>query len=43
LLSPYPQLYSSLFALARRGYAKLYAEQSLGADQGCDFKFMLLD
>jgi dihydroxy-acid dehydratase len=26
---------------ADRGYAKLYAEQILGADQGCDFKFML--
>jgi len=23
-----------------RGYAKLYAEQILGADQGCDFKFL---
>jgi dihydroxy-acid dehydratase len=24
----------------RRGYAKLYAEQILGADQGCDFDFL---
>jgi dihydroxy-acid dehydratase len=23
-----------------RGYAKLYAEQILGADQGCDFEFL---
>jgi dihydroxy-acid dehydratase len=23
-----------------RGYAKLYAEQILGADQGCDFAFL---
>jgi dihydroxyacid dehydratase/phosphogluconate dehydratase len=23
-----------------RGYARLYAEQILGADQGCDFKFL---
>ncbi len=28
---------------AERGYARLYAEQILGADQGCDFKFMLPD
>ena len=25
----------------RRGYARLYAEQIMGADKGCDFKFML--
>jgi dihydroxy-acid dehydratase len=24
-----------------RGYAKLFAEQILGADQGCDFKFLM--
>jgi dihydroxy-acid dehydratase len=24
-----------------RGYAKLFAEQILGADEGCDFKFLL--
>jgi dihydroxy-acid dehydratase len=24
----------------QRGYARLYAEQILGADQGCDFKFL---
>ena len=23
-----------------RGYAKLYAEQILGADEGCDFAFL---
>jgi dihydroxy-acid dehydratase len=23
-----------------RGYAKLFAEQILGADEGCDFKFL---
>jgi dihydroxy-acid dehydratase len=23
-----------------RGYARLYAEQILGADQGCDFEFL---
>ena len=23
-----------------RGYARLYAEQILGADQGCDFAFL---
>jgi dihydroxy-acid dehydratase len=25
----------------QRGYAKLFAEQILGADQGCDFKFLM--
>ena len=25
---------------AARGYAKLYAEEILGADQGCDFGFL---
>jgi dihydroxy-acid dehydratase len=25
----------------QRGYAKLFAEQILGADEGCDFKFLL--
>ncbi len=25
----------------RRGYARLYTEQIMGADKGCDFKFML--
>jgi len=24
-----------------RGYAKLFAEQILGADEGCDFKFLM--
>jgi dihydroxy-acid dehydratase len=24
-----------------RGYAKLFAEQILGADEGCDFKFLV--
>lgn len=28
-------------AKPNRGYARLYAEEILGADQGCDFKFML--
>jgi dihydroxy-acid dehydratase len=23
-----------------RGYAKLYAQEILGADEGCDFKFL---
>jgi dihydroxy-acid dehydratase len=23
-----------------RGYGKLYAEQILGADEGCDFRFL---
>jgi dihydroxy-acid dehydratase len=26
--------------LPQRGYAKLFAEQILGADEGCDFKFL---
>ncbi len=26
--------------IPRRGYAKLFAEQILGADEGCDFKFL---
>ncbi len=26
--------------IAERGYAKLFAEQILGADEGCDFKFL---
>jgi dihydroxy-acid dehydratase len=25
----------------QRGYAKLFAEQILGADEGCDFKFLM--
>jgi dihydroxy-acid dehydratase len=25
---------------AERGYAKLYAQEILGADQGCDFAFL---
>ena len=25
----------------KRGYAKLFAEQILGADEGCDFKFLM--
>ena len=25
----------------KRGYAKLFAEQILGADEGCDFKFLV--
>ena len=24
----------------KRGYAKLYAQEILGADQGCDFAFL---
>jgi dihydroxy-acid dehydratase len=24
----------------KRGYAKLYAQEILGADEGCDFKFL---
>jgi dihydroxy-acid dehydratase len=24
----------------RRGYAKLYAQEILGADEGCDFAFL---
>jgi dihydroxy-acid dehydratase len=27
-------------AAPERGYAKLYAQEILGADQGCDFKFL---
>ena len=27
-------------AIPERGYAKLFAEQILGADEGCDFKFL---
>jgi dihydroxy-acid dehydratase len=27
--------------IPERGYAKLFAEQILGADQGCDFKFLM--
>jgi dihydroxy-acid dehydratase len=26
--------------IPRRGYAKLFAEQILGADEGCDFGFL---
>jgi dihydroxy-acid dehydratase len=25
----------------QRGYSKLFAEQILGADEGCDFKFLM--
>ena len=25
----------------RRGYARLYAQEILGADEGCDFRFLL--
>ena len=28
--------------LARRGYDRLYSEQILQSDQGCDFKFLTL-
>jgi dihydroxy-acid dehydratase len=27
--------------IPERGYAKLFAEQILGADEGCDFKFLM--
>jgi dihydroxy-acid dehydratase len=27
-------------AKAERGYAKLYAQEILGADEGCDFRFL---
>jgi dihydroxy-acid dehydratase len=27
--------------MPQRGYAKLFAEQILGADEGCDFKFLM--
>jgi dihydroxy-acid dehydratase len=27
-------------AKAERGYAKLYAQEILGADEGCDFNFL---
>jgi dihydroxy-acid dehydratase len=28
------------FVTPTRGYSKLYAEQILGADEGCDFAFL---
>ena len=28
------------FETPTRGYSKLYAEQILGADEGCDFAFL---
>jgi len=27
--------------IPERGYAKLFAEQITGADEGCDFKFLM--
>jgi dihydroxy-acid dehydratase len=31
----------SVMETPQRGYAKLFAEQILGADEGCDFKFLM--
>ena len=31
----------SIMERPARGYAKLFAEQILGADEGCDFKFLM--
>jgi dihydroxy-acid dehydratase len=31
----------SVIEKPQRGYAKLFAEQILGADEGCDFKFLM--
>jgi dihydroxy-acid dehydratase len=31
----------SVLEKPKRGYAKLFAEQILGADEGCDFKFLM--
>ena len=31
----------SVMEMPQRGYAKLFAEQILGADEGCDFKFLM--
>ncbi len=31
----------SVIEKPERGYAKLFAEQILGADEGCDFKFLM--
>jgi dihydroxy-acid dehydratase len=31
----------SVMEKPKRGYAKLFAEQILGADEGCDFKFLI--
>jgi dihydroxy-acid dehydratase len=32
---------SARIEIPQRGYAKLFAEQILGADEGCDFKFLM--
>jgi len=32
---------SAQVQIPERGYAKLFAEQILGADEGCDFKFLM--
>ena len=31
----------SQYKIPERGYAKLFAEQITGADEGCDFKFLM--
>jgi len=31
----------SQYRIPERGYARLFAEQILGADEGCDFKFLM--
>jgi dihydroxy-acid dehydratase len=31
----------SVMEMPQRGYARLFAEQILGADEGCDFKFLM--
>ncbi len=39
-LTPEAAVGAPIFVQPQRGYAKLYAEHVLQADQGCDFDFL---